>query len=262
MKRTYIIAANTFREALRQKLIILIALVAVVLVASSNYFLKLDLGHERLKFVFDFTSGALGFFGSIIAIVATCQLFQSEFENKTAITLLSKPIGFPEFAWGKACGVFAILGLFCAVVATCGCAMLAIAESSMSKSAAAGNLAPNYAGIIVFAAVQWAKLCTIASITALVCSASASLLFSVVVSLGIVAICSMGEISSSLGAPKTFVSDAASIIFPNLQIFNASENFAFAPIDFAAMSAAVIYAIIYICICLFAGAWAFSKREF
>ena len=75
MRRAYIISANTFREALRQKLILLLALVALGLVASSNYFLKLDLGHERLKFVFDFTSGALGFFGSIIAIVATCQLF-------------------------------------------------------------------------------------------------------------------------------------------------------------------------------------------
>ena len=64
MKRAFIIAANTLKESLRQKLILLLALVAVVLVASSNYFLKLDLGHEKLKFVFDFTSGALGFFGS------------------------------------------------------------------------------------------------------------------------------------------------------------------------------------------------------
>ena len=44
MRRAYIISANTFREALRQKLILLLALVALVLVASSNYFLKLDLG--------------------------------------------------------------------------------------------------------------------------------------------------------------------------------------------------------------------------
>ena len=45
MKRAFIIAANTLKESLRQKLILLLALVAVVLVASSNYFLKLDLGH-------------------------------------------------------------------------------------------------------------------------------------------------------------------------------------------------------------------------
>ena len=101
MKRAFIIAANTLKESLRQKLILLLALVAVVLVASSNYFLKLDLGHEKLKFVFDFTSGALGFFGSIIAIVSACQLFHSEFENRTAITLLSKPVGYAGFAFGK-----------------------------------------------------------------------------------------------------------------------------------------------------------------
>ena len=263
MRRTYIIAANTLRESLRQKLIILLALVALVLVGSSNYFLKLDLGHERLKFVFDFTSGALGFFGSIIAVVATCQLFQSEFENKTAITLLSKPISFAEFTWGKACGTFAVLGLFCTVVAACGCAMLELAQSSLPQSAqAAANAAPNYAGIVVFTAIQWSKLCSIAAITALVCAASTSLLFSVVVSLGVVAICSTGEIGASLGAPKTFISETSSIIFPNLQIFNTSEAFAFAPVKISAAIGAGAYALVYTSVCLFASAWIFSKREF
>lgn len=260
MRRAYIISANTFREALRQKLILLLALVALGLVASSNYFLKLDLGHERLKFVFDFTSGALGFFGSIIAIVATCQLFHSEFENRTAITLLSKPVGRLGFACGKAGGAFAALALFCAVVSACGCAMIALASGS--APAAAGGISPNYAGIAVFAAIQWAKLCAIASVSALVCSVSTSLLFSVAVSLGIVAICSMGGISDALGAPKTFMGDLSAVIFPNLKVFNASEAFAFGAVDTGASLAAFTYAAAYSAVCLALSAWAFTKREF
>ena len=91
MRNVFLISANTLRETLRQKLMILVALVALALVLSSKYLLSLDLGHEQLRFVFDFGSGALGFFGSIIAVVATCQIFHSELENKTVITLLSKP---------------------------------------------------------------------------------------------------------------------------------------------------------------------------
>ncbi|MFR6034540.1 MAG: hypothetical protein ACLUKN_16030 [Bacilli bacterium] len=93
MKSVFTIAANTFRDAIRQKLIMLIALIAFALVISSKYFLRLDLGHEQLRFVFDFGSGAIGFFGSIIAVVSTCQLFHSEIDNKTIVTLLSKPVG-------------------------------------------------------------------------------------------------------------------------------------------------------------------------
>ena len=82
------------------------------------------------------------------------------------------------------------------------------------------------------------------------------------VSFGAIAICSMGEIGNSLGAPETAMSDIAAIIFPNLRIFSASEAFAFAPVDVSAAAAAAGYAAIYIVLCLSLAAWAFSKREF
>ena len=261
MRRVCIISANTFREALRQKLILLLALAALALVAASNYFLKLDLGHERLKFVFDFASGALGFFGSIIAIVATCQLFHSEFDSRTAVTLLSKPVGRLGFACGKAGGAFAALALFCAVVSACGCAMTAFAAGSM-PAGPSGGLSPNYAGMAVFSAVQWAKLCAVASVSALVCSVSTSLLFSVAVSLGIVAISSMGGIGEALGAPKTLAGEVAAAVFPNFKVFSASEAFAFGAVDAGAALAALAYAAAYSALCLVLAGWALSKREF
>ena len=125
-----------------------------------------------------------------------------------------------------------------------------------------GGLSPNYAGIAVFAAIQWAKLCAIASVSALVCSVSTSLLFSVAVSFGIAAICSMGGISDALGAPKTFVGDLSAVIFPNLKVFSASEAFAFGAVDTWASLAAFAYAAAYSAICLALSAWAFAKREF
>ena len=140
--------------------------------------------------------------------------------------------------------------------------MIALADSQTAHSGNSAPLSPNYFGIAVFAAIQWLKLCTVAALSALICSLSTSLLFSVAVSFGAVAICSMGEIGNSLGAPETAMSDIAAIIFPNLRVFNASEAFAFAPVDAAAAAAAAGYAAIYIVLCLSLAAWAFSKREF
>ena len=90
MRRTFLIATNTLKEASRQKLMLLLALIALVLVASSNYFLKLDIGHERLKFVFDFTSGALGIIVTLLLRIPINIIFKAF----TGIsTLASLPVG-------------------------------------------------------------------------------------------------------------------------------------------------------------------------
>ena len=114
MRAFFAITKNTFREARREKLVLLAAFVALMLVGAANYFLKLDLGHERLKFVFDFSNGALGFFGSIIAVVLSCKTFHSELENRTIVTLLSKPVRAWQFVFGKMSGVGIMLGVFAA----------------------------------------------------------------------------------------------------------------------------------------------------
>ena len=264
MRRTFLIATNTLKEASRQKLMLLLALIALVLVASSNYFLKLDIGHDRLKFVFDFTSGALGFFGSIIAIIATCQIVHSELENRTATTLLSKPVGRLGFVCGKAFGVFAALAIFTAVVAVAGTSMLAYTYISFGESAQklSQGLTINYFGVSVFCFVQWLRLCTIASITTLVCTLSSSLLFSAVISFAIMAIGMIGSAIEFFGAKENFASQIASVLFPNLQVFSVAETFAFEEVSLKIFAMCSAYAVIYIAVCLCLSAFAFSKREF
>ena len=258
MRNAYIIAANTLREALGQKLILLFALVAVALVGASNYFLKLDLGHEKVKFVFDFTSGALGFFGTLIAVVSTSQVFRAEFENRTIITMMSKPVGFAEFVSGKVFGVFAVLALFCAVIACAGAGMIALVQAAGGGSAEASA---DYAGVAGFAAVQWAKLCTVAAIAAFIASASESLLFSIVMSFAVVVACSMESAGKALGVASNWASETTALIFPNFAVFAASESFAFGGVDFLSAGAAFLYAAVYIIVCIALASWIFSKRE-
>ncbi len=264
MRNVFLISANTLRETLRQKLMILVALVALALVLSSKYLLSLDLGHEQLRFVFDFGSGALGFFGSIIAVVATCQIFHSELENKTVITLLSKPVGYAQFAAGKFLGAAAALALFAAVIAAATCLMLFITRAGFGEAAErlSGGLETNYAGVCAYAFAQWCKLCAVAAVAAFVCSVSSSLLFSAVVSFMALAVSTAGEITLWLGGKTEGFAKIASYAFPDFNMFNALEKFAFAPVDCAAFWAAVAYAAVYSAAAVAAAAFAFSKREF
>lgn len=264
MRNTLLISLNTLRETLRQKLMLIVALVAFALVLSSKYLLSLDLGHEQLRFIFDFGSGALGFFGSIIAVVATCQIFHSEIENKTVITLLSKPVGFPQFAVGKFFGAAMALALFASIIAAATCAMLFVTRLGFGESAArlSAGLDTNYAGVAAFAFVQWIKLCAIASVSALVCSVSTSLLFSVIVSFMILAISMAGELTLWLGGKSEGFVKIVSYVFPDFHVFNAVETFAFAPVDLPQFAAACAYGIIYAAAALACASILFSKREY
>ncbi|MEY4488144.1 MAG: hypothetical protein RIQ79_652, partial [Verrucomicrobiota bacterium] len=113
--RLALIASNTFLEAVRQRLFNFLLLLAVGLVASAQFFRDFNFGSSELKFIADFGFGALVFFGSALTITTTAQLFFSEIENRTALTLLAKPIWRAEFVFGKFVGVFAVIGVFCAL---------------------------------------------------------------------------------------------------------------------------------------------------
>ncbi len=259
MKNIILISLNTLRETLRQKLILIVGLIALALVLSSKYLLSLDLGHEQLRFIFDFGSGAIGFFGSIIAVVATCQIFHNEIENKTIITLLSKPVGISQFTFGKFFGSAITLGLFVSIIALATCVMLSITALGIRYEDA---VLPNYLGVLAFAFTQWVKLCAIAAISAVVCSASTSLLFSIVVSFMALSVSLVGDITLRLGGKSEGIIELTTWIFPDLHIFATTEKFAFAPVDYLEFFAVCGYGTIYSLASIFVAILIFSKREF
>ena len=95
--RMWLIAGNTVLEASRQKLFNFLLLLALALVAGVQGFRDFNFGAPELKFLADFGFGAMAFFGSALTIVATAQLFFSEIEQRTALTLLAKPVWRAEF---------------------------------------------------------------------------------------------------------------------------------------------------------------------
>ncbi len=256
------IAFNTFKEAIRQRLILLVAIIALALVATSKYFLRLDLGHEQLKFIFDFSSGALNFFGIIIAVVASSSLFSAEVENKTIITLMSKSVSFYDFVFGKLGGIFMALGVFAIAIFATSTSTLALVETSFAVAEDAPSAQINYVGLFCYCAIQWLKLCMCASVTALICSLSKSFLFSTAVSFMCVLVATMADTVASLGGEGGMTSAVVKFVLPDLQMLNISENFVFDKFNISTFFNLSIYASIYIICCASLAAWSFSKRDF
>jgi len=108
------IAENTFREAVRQRLLLMLVITAAALGGSALFFHHRSFGAPEPEFLLDAGFGILTFFGSILAIVTTVQLFFSEIERRTVLTVLAKPVWRSEFILGKLSGVLLLLLAFCA----------------------------------------------------------------------------------------------------------------------------------------------------
>jgi ABC-type transport system involved in multi-copper enzyme maturation permease subunit len=173
----------TFLEAVRQRLFSFLLLLGAALAGSSVAFRFLNFGQGELKFVADFGFGIMFLFGSLLAVVMTAQLLFAELDNRTALTLLAKPVGRSEFLLGKFLGVWAVLGVFIALLCgVLGAVLLARASEVAALAEAAGRVPPQVdaGGLAVFALLQWLRLGLVAALTLLVAAGSRTFLFSVV----------------------------------------------------------------------------------
>ncbi|HTB63264.1 MAG TPA: ABC transporter permease, partial [Opitutales bacterium] len=111
------IARLTFLEAVRQRFFNFLVLLSVALIGCASFIRQFDFsGDNELRFIADFGLGGIMLFGSILAIVATAQLFFGEIENRTALTMLAKPVRRWSFITGKLFGVSLLLLVFVVIL--------------------------------------------------------------------------------------------------------------------------------------------------
>jgi ABC-type Na+ efflux pump permease subunit len=135
--RIVTIGRNTFTEAVRQKVLNVLLLFALVLIGASVSVSALaatapdtsTLYGEQIKFVKDFGCGAIGLFGFLIALLSVAQLIPQELQNRTIYTILSKPVRRAEFLLGKFLGVVLLLALCVALMSLAFAAALYFQEA-------------------------------------------------------------------------------------------------------------------------------------
>ena len=103
-KRIASIARNTFREAVRDRVLYNLVLFVLLLTGAAVFIGELSGGQER-KIIVDFGLSAMLLFGVFIAIFVGVGLVYKEIERRTVYAIFAKPIGRGEFLVGKYLGL-------------------------------------------------------------------------------------------------------------------------------------------------------------
>ena len=104
MRIIQVIALNTFREAVRDKILYAMLVFALVLIGGSLLVAELTIG-EYEKIIKDLGLSLISIFGLMIAIFVGIGLVYKEIERKTIYTIASKPVPRWQFLLGKYLGL-------------------------------------------------------------------------------------------------------------------------------------------------------------
>jgi len=116
LHRIGLIAGNTLREAVRQRVFGLLLGVTMAFALGALALREFNFGASELKFTADLGFGALSLFGSLLAIAGTVQTVFAEIEQRTIQLIFVRPVSRLEYVAGKLAGVQFMLGLFCLLI--------------------------------------------------------------------------------------------------------------------------------------------------
>ena len=272
LRRTLWISRVTFLEAVRQRFFAFLLVLSAAMVLSSVSFRVFDFGHGELKFIADFGFGGMFFFGSVLAVVMTAQLFFSEIDNRTALTLLAKPLSRAEFLLGKFFGAWAVLGVFIVVLAGLQGVVLWAREQELIAAAEQAGRIPatfSFVGLCQLVLLQWLRLGVVIAIVLAISALARTFLYAVVVgALAVVAGQLQWIAQDAFLRPTDSPAYAAFLwvstrLIPNLQQFNLADALVLgtSAVEEGALLAVGFAGLAYLVAYLTLGSLIFRRRE-
>jgi ABC-type transport system involved in multi-copper enzyme maturation permease subunit len=128
LNRISAVAANTFRETIRERVLYNLVFFAILMTLSGLLMKQLSIRQDE-KIIKDIGLASMDVFGTVIAIFIGVGLVSKEIERRSLFPLLAKPLGRDEFLLGKFAGLgFTLLvnvavmsvGLYLTLLATQG----------------------------------------------------------------------------------------------------------------------------------------------
>jgi ABC-type transport system involved in multi-copper enzyme maturation permease subunit len=253
--RIFTIAKNTFREAIRDRVLYNLVLFVLLIVASAVLLGDLTDGQEARTIV-NIGLNVMLLFGTFIAIFVGVSVVSKEIEKRTVYGLFAKPVRRSEFIVGKYFGLCATL-LVNVVVMGLGVslALLYVGDTARSFSIWGGIF-------LIF--VELAILTAVAIVFSTFSTPALSALFTFSIFI-------IGHLSSSLRdlanglhlTAATYILGAIYYLFPNLSHYSFRTESANGMFPNAAMFAGgSLYAVLYVLILLIIATLIFGRRNF
>lgn len=252
--RIQTLAANTFREAIRNKLLYtllgfgILMIGAGVLLATLSY-VEVD---EILQ---DMGMSAIRFFSAGIAIFVGIGLIHTEVERRTIFTILSKPVSRSEFLIGKWAGLTFTVWLQLLLMAL---AFAAVSWMAGAPLGSAHGIAIALIGLELMVLVALATLF----------SAFTTPMLAALFTIGLWLIGHLSRDLRALGEQSDLdsVSKMTDFVFrvmPDFEVFNKTlEAVHGLPILAADVQMAIVYAVAYTVATLVLASMIFSRRDF
>lgn len=253
MNAVLTIAGNTFREAMRDRILYLFLGFAIVLLVGSKVFGMLTVGDET-KVILDLGLAGLQFFSMLIAVMMSVVLISREIESRTVFVILAKPVRRWQFLLGKYLGLVATVAFNLAVMTVLLVAVLAVYRHELR------------AGVLLVAAMTLLEMLLVAAFATLFAVLTKPILGSVLT----LAVFLVGHVSQDLwlltrhlpGAATRTVITVVYHLVPNLERFNFKTEIVHAlPVPAAAVGWAVVYGLAFTALVLLLACLQLGRRD-
>jgi hypothetical protein len=244
--RVTAITGNTLTGLVRLKVFYALLLFALLLIGASAFMARMTFQQE-FQVLKDVGLGAISIFTSLLAILATARLLPQDIEERTAYTVLAKPVSRFEYLAGKLLGVFFLLAISLLAMAALFFAVLLLREQSvLNETARQMNAAPADQSAAALDAVRsaafnanlfpglvviYVKSCLLAALTLFISTFASSTIFTIIVMAFVYFIGHLQAIAreywlqtnAASWVTNTFLALVA-LVFPDLQSFNLSDD--------------------------------------
>ncbi len=255
MSRLFSIALNTFREAVRDRILYNLVLFVLLITASAILLGDLTDGHEGRTIV-NIGLNAMLLFGVFIAVFVGVGLVSKEIEKRTVYAIFAKPVGRGEFIIGKYLGLCLTLLVNTALMGV----GVSFALVYVGSSELAVSIWPSIFLIFLELTILTAVAIVFSSFSTPALSALLTFLVFIIGHLS----SSLRELGQTLGSAfARVVLDAVYYGLPNLSLFSFRTEAANGMLPNTAMlGGGFLYAVVYIAILLTITIMIFSRRNF
>ena len=248
LRRTVAIAANTFRDLVRQKVFYFMLIYGLILIGISLMLASLNF-QGQLQTVMDVCLGAISVFTMLLAVLSTAMLLPKDMEDRTLYTILAKPVSRFEYLVGKLAGVTMMLLVATLLMTAAFCIVLyfwqgreieniQLTEPAERAAAAiakikAGTFTPTVFGGI---GVIFLRSMVCAALTLMISCFSTSWLFTVHTALMVILAGHLVPIARSVWQGPLGAADAPfhvaillrliTVFVPDMQLFNIVDDIA------------------------------------
>ena len=253
--RVWAIAANGFREVIRDRIFYFVGFFALIMALALKILPEISVGTHQ-KIFLDLGLGLIGILGTIVAIFVGTSLINKEIEKRTVLVLIPKPISRAEFIVGKHLGLSAVLLVMVTLMTLIYLALLSLGQVPYQPLPILVSLAYLVLELAVLTAV------------AMVFGVFTSSILATLLSLGIYLmghiskdLLELGSLSKNEGIQK--ITSSLYLILPDLERLNFRNEAVYGILPSPdILLGNALYGVIYMIILLGIAIFVFSRRQF